>query len=399
MSLDLTIKIDEIGPEQIIIFRDPTINMRAILAIDQSVYGTPAGGVRMAPDITVNEMVRLARAMTYKFCTYKMPAGGAKSGIWGDPNDKNRKDLLITSYADSISKYILNLMYYPGPDMGTYDSDMEKIFNIIGRPELTPEKLGLKKHGVPIEELFTGYGLSYCLEVFYANLEKFMDKEIDKTKKPKVILEGFGKVGTAVAMSLNEIGYKLTGISTLNGAIYDEEGLNIEELLKMKLQYGDDLVNQYQSKNLVKLPKEKLFELSSEYSTDFIIPGARPDVINKNNIDKIEAKAIVPAANIPYEPGITEILKEKGIIAFPDFVANAGEILAIWVNKQAQSADEIFHYIKSRISEETMHVIQGAMEQNITPYEYAINAALKELETKFKRKKKRIEKLNKRYQF
>ena len=314
MSLDFSIKIDEIGPEQIIMFRDPTIDMKAILAVDQSVYGTPAGGVRMAPDITVDEMVRLARAMTYKFCTYKMPAGGAKSGIWGDPSNKERKDLLITSYADSISKYILNLMYYPGPDMGTYDSDMEKIFNNIGRPGLTPDKLGMKKHGVPIEELFTGYGLIYCLEVFYANLEKFVEKKIDKTKKPSVILEGFGKVGTAIAMSLNEIGYKLTGISTLNGAVFDEEGLDIEELLKLKIQYGDDLVNRYESKNLVKLQKEKLFELSSEYSTDFIIPGARPDVINKNNINKIEAKAIVPAANIPYEPGITEVLKDKDIV-------------------------------------------------------------------------------------
>ena len=399
MSLDFSINIDEIGPEQIVIFRDPTIDMKAILAVDQSVYGTPAGGVRMAPDITVDEMVRLARAMTYKFCTYKMPAGGAKSGIWGDPRDKERKELLITSYADSISKYILNLMYYPGPDMGTYDSDMEKIFHIIGRPGLTPEKLGMKKHGVPIEELFTGYGLIYCLEVFYDNLDKFIDKDIDKNKKPKVILEGFGKVGTAIAMSLDEIGYELTGISTLNGAIYDDDGLNIKELLKLRLEFGDDLVNHYESENLVKLPKEKLFEISSEYLTDFIIPGARPDVINKKNIDKIEAKAIVPAANIPYELGIAEVLKEKGIVAFPDFVANAGEILAIWVNKQAKSADEIFQYIKTRITEETMNVIQGAMEQNIPPYEYAVNAALKELEAKVKRKRKRIEKLNKKYQF
>ena len=70
-----------------------------------------------------------------------------------------------------------------------------------------------------------------------------------------------------------KLGFTLTGISTINGAIFDEEGLDIEELMKLKLAHGDDLVNQYNSKNLIRIPKEKLFELSSEYPTDFIIPG------------------------------------------------------------------------------------------------------------------------------
>jgi glutamate dehydrogenase (NAD(P)+) len=198
-------------------------------------------------------------------------------------------------------------------------------------------------------------------------------------------------------MSLNELGFNLTGISTINGAIFDEDGLNIEELLKLKLEYGDDLVNHYVSKNLIKIPKERLFELSSEYRTDFIIPGARPDVINKKNIDKINAIALVPAANIPYEKGILKILNEKGIIAFPDFVANAGEVLAILVNKVAKNADEIFEYIKSKITEKTFEVIQGATENKVTPYDYAVADALNELKKKLRRKKNLVEKLNKRY--
>ncbi|MBD3255533.1 MAG: hypothetical protein GF383_10590 [Candidatus Lokiarchaeota archaeon] len=389
--------IDEIGPEKIIYLRDPTTDMNAVLVIDNSVYGIPAGGVRLAPDITVDEMIRLSRAMTYKFCTYRMKVGGAKAGIWGDPRDLETKGLLITSFGDAIEKFILNDVYYPGPDMGTDDADMLKIFNVIGKPNLAPKPLGMKKNGVPVEELFTGYGLVYCLEVFYDNIDKFSKGEIDKTKKPKVILEGFGKVGTAVAMALNELGYTLTGISTIEGAIYDEEGLDINKLLDLKEKYGDKLVKEYESKNLITVPKEKLFELSSQYKTDFIIPGARPDVINKNNVDKIDVKAIVPGANIPYAEGVTDILKQKGIVAFPDFVANAGEILAIWVNKVAKNADEIFDFIKQKIGDKTMNVIQGAMEKNITPYEFAVNDALNEFQKKLKRKNKRIKKLNKRF--
>ncbi len=300
--------LDEIGPEKIIILKNPSTDLNAVLVIDNSVYGIPAGGVRLAPDISLDEMIRLSRAMSLKFCTYRMKIGGAKAGIWGDPLDKEKKEILLTSFAKSIETFIKNDVYYPGPDMGTNDDDLLKMFRVMGVPNLAPKKIGMVKLGVPVEELFTGYGVVYCLEVIYNNLGKLIKKELDTSKKPNVILEGFGKVGTALAMSLNELGFNLTGISTINGAIFDEDGLNIEELLKLKLEYGDDLVNHYVSKNLIKISKERLFELSSEYRTDFIIPGARPDVINKKNIDKINAIALVPAANIPYDKGILKIL-------------------------------------------------------------------------------------------
>lgn len=389
--------LDEIGPEKIIFINNPSVNLNGILVIDNSVYGIPAGGVRLASDLTVDEMIRLARAMSLKFCTYRLKVGGAKAGIWGTPTDLEQKDLLLTSFAHSIEPYIKNDMYYPGPDMGTDDNDLLKMFNVMGVPNLAPNKIGLFKHEIPVEELFTGYGVVYCLEVIYNNLKKLLGNKVIEGQKPTILLEGFGKVGTALAMSLNELRFQLNGISTIKGAIFDEEGLNIKELLNLKKKYGDDLVHHYQSKNLVKISKEKFFNLSSEYKIDFIIPGARPDVINKSNINQIETIAIVPAANIPYQKGITNQLKEKGIIAFPDFVANAGEVLAILVNKVAKNADEIFEFIKTKITEKTIEVIQKSAEKNITPYDYAIEDALKELKKKIKRRKNLLEKLNVRY--
>jgi len=366
--------------------------MKGILAIDNSAYGVPAGGIRFAQNITISEMVRLSRAMTLKFCTFGLPAGGAKSGLIGDPLDKNR-DLLITSFALSLAPFIKEKVYYPGPDMGTYDSDLERIFKIIGMPELTPRKIGLMVENIPIEELFTGYGVVNCLDTVlqYSN-------QNTKKNKPKIILEGFGKVGTSIAMYLRELNYKLTGVSTIKSAIYDDDGLNIDELLKLKREFGgDELINHYESKNLIRLPKEKLFELSSDYPTDILIPGARPDVINKDNINKIQVKAIVPAANIPYEKGVIDILEEKEIVCFPDFVSNAGEILALAVINNPIGKAEIFKHIKTKISEKTLEILNGANENKIPSFIYAKNEALNALRKKIIKVKKKIERINNKF--
>jgi glutamate dehydrogenase (NAD(P)+) len=340
--------IDEIGPEKIVIIKDPTINLNGVLVIDNSVYGIPAGGVRLAPDISLDEMIRLARAMSLKFCAYRLKVGGAKAGIWGNPLDKEKKNMLLTGFANAVETFIKNDVYYPGPDMGTDDRDLFKMFSVMGVPNLAPKPIGLTKNGIPVEELFTGYGVVNCLEVIYNNLDKFTLMQQDTNRKPKVILEGFGKVGAALAIALDELGFKLTGLSTINGAIYDDDGLSVKTLLELRQHYKDDLVNRFESINAIHLEKEKLFELSSEFQTDFIIPGARPDAINKLNVDKINAVAIVPAANIPYEKGVVDILNERKIIAFPDFIANAGEVLALLINKVAKNAAEIFDFIKSK---------------------------------------------------
>ncbi len=385
---------DDLGPEKVVLVRNPSINLEGFLVIDNTSIGWPAGGIRMEPDVSLDEITRLARAMTYKFATYRLKVGGAKAGIKADPFSDD-KDLLIAGFAEAIKTNIIEDRYVPGPDMNTNDRDLERIFNIIGKPGLAPKPLGIKKNNFPVEELFTGYGVSYCIEAVNNYL---INKGVFKPNyKPKILLEGFGKVGIGLAMSLKELGYNLTGLSTLKGAIFDEDGLDLDELMKLRQQYGDDLINQYESKNLVRVEKEKLFELSGQYATDFLIPGARPDAINKKNVDKINIKAIIPAANIPYETGIIRVLHERKIIPFPDFVANAGEILAIGINKIAKNADEIFNFVRGQIDEKASEIIKGALENNISAYEYAVNEALSFVHKYLSRRKKHVEKISKRY--
>ena len=383
---------DNLEPEQILLLNDESVNLTAFLVIDNTIFGIPSGGVRFAPDLTLNEVVRLARAMTLKCAIYNIPSGGAKAGIIGDPNSQN-KDLLITSFADMISPYIKHDIYYPGTDMGTIYNDLEKIFKVAQVKQWLNENIKLERNGHLILDHFTGYGVVLCLETLY--------KETDSLKNsiniPKVILEGFGKVGNSVALCLKEFGYKLLGLSTIKGAIFDEDGLDIDKLLKLRIQYGDDLVHKYNSNNLIKVEKEKLFELSSEYPIDFIIPGARPDAINKGNIEKIETKAIVSAANVPYANGIVDLLEEKGIIAFPDFVSNGGaSVLLTMVNNQ-WTTEQLFSFMKEKITNMTNEILKGAHYTRNTIYNFARTKAINEVKNKMSKKKRKIERLNKKF--
>ena len=383
---------NEIGPERIVILKDSSLNMKAFVVVDNSIYGIPAGGCRMAPDLTLNEIARLARAMTLKFCTYRIPLGGAKSGICSDPHRKD-KDLIITSFANLIRPYLKENVYYCGPDMGTTTIDQERIFKIAGKSDVSFPELNFKRNGVPIEDHFTGYGVVFSLETILKKV-KWIKNSVDK---PKILLEGFGKVGKSVMLRLRELGFDLMGLSTVKGAIYDADGLNIDNLLNLREKYGDNAVNHYEGKNLIKIEKEKLFELSSEYSTDFIIPGARSDAINEKNIDKIKTKAIISAANIPYAEGMTDILEENGILAFPDFVSNAGAVIIESMMFNQWNIDELFNYLQKEITIKTSEILKGATEKKISTYEYAKFEALEELKKKALRRRKKIEKLNRKY--
>jgi glutamate dehydrogenase/leucine dehydrogenase len=372
--------------------KDPATELKSIIVIDNSAYGMPTGGIRMASDISLQEIIRLARAMTLKHCTYRSPMGGAKSGIIADPSGKNR-DLLISSYANLIAPLIKEKVYLPGPDMGTNKLDQEKIMNIAGTQEISLSKISLMRNGYPIEDDFTGYGVVLCLKTLFEQIKSISNS----TKTPKIILEGFGKVGKSVAIAIKEFGYNLVGLSTIKGAIYDEDGLDIAELLELRKNHGDSAINKYHSKNLIRVKNEKLFTLSSEHDIDFIIPGARPDSINEKNIDNLNAKAIVSAANIPYAEGMVESLEDRGIIAFPDFVSNGGAAIVELNLNNPWTAEDFYNHLKMTITEKTNEIVKGAHDQNVSYYNFAKSEALKEFKKYVDKRRRRIHRLNKKF--
>jgi glutamate dehydrogenase (NAD(P)+) len=151
---------DEFGPARIIHIYRPGLALKAIVVVDNTACGVAVGGVRMAPDVSVDECFRLARVMTWKNAAAGLPHGGGKSVIFGDPRTPlAEKEQLIRAFADAIRDIA---DYIPGPDMGTDERCMAWIKDETGRAVGLPSVVG----GIPLDEIgATGFGLAACVDV------------------------------------------------------------------------------------------------------------------------------------------------------------------------------------------------------------------------------------------
>jgi glutamate dehydrogenase (NAD(P)+) len=181
---------DELGPEKIIEIYDPHTRLRAVLVVDNVAMGPSIGGIRMASDVSVEECVRLARAMTLKNSAAGLPHGGGKAVIVGDPAMPSAdKERLIRSFAHAIADIV---DYIPGPDMGTNEVAMAWVKDAIGRAVGLPREVG----GIPLDEIgATGFGLCVAIEA----AERFSDLRIAGAR---VAIQGFGSVGKHAARFL-----------------------------------------------------------------------------------------------------------------------------------------------------------------------------------------------------
>ncbi|MEJ2249097.1 MAG: Glu/Leu/Phe/Val dehydrogenase dimerization domain-containing protein [Candidatus Lokiarchaeota archaeon] len=385
--------LDKFGPEKILLLKDSITNMKGFLVIDNSIYGVPLGGIRVAEDLTLEEVVKLARSMTLKACTYKIPIGGAKAGLVLDSKSKE-KDIIISNFAESIQSFIKEDLFYPEPGLGTNVEDIENIFKISGHPELMPRKVGILRYDIPLKKKYIGYGVIHCLDTLFHEIIGYIKElGIKWNDPPNIILEGFGRTGREIGIQLIKRGYKLNGVSTINGALFNEDGLDIEELLKLKEEYGDEFIFHYKDINSFNLEREKLFNLSSEYSIDFIIPGARPNTINKQNFESIKPKAIVPASLSPYDEEIIEKLEESDVLVFPDFVSNAGDLLALSSRQRARSDTEFKENIVNQIKSKTKEILEENNQKKMSLYYLAKQKAIDDLKKKRKRRVKYYKRL------
>jgi len=336
---------DEIGPEKILYVYDPKTKLKGILVVDNTVRGPAIGGTRMAPDISTEEIFRLARAMTFKNAAADILHGGGKSGIMADPESKNKYEL-VRAFARGIEPIT---SYVPGPDMGTDEHCMTIVKEEIGRAIGLPREHG----GIPLDEIgSTGYGVVVSTEVAceYVLLD---------LSKASVAVEGFGAVGKAVVKFLTEKGTRIVAVSDSKGAIYQPNGLDYEKLLKAKQTTG--AVKNYKGGRIIE--NEELFRLP----VDILIPGARPDVISKENVRDVKASLVVEAANIPATIEAEKILHDRGILVVPDFIANAGGVITGAVEYMGGTENEVFGIIKDKITKNTKQVLDMAKAQKMLP--------------------------------
>jgi glutamate dehydrogenase (NAD(P)+) len=357
----MSITFDDIGPERIHHFYDPASGMRAALVIDTTLFRFSGGGVRMLPDISLEEVASLARAMTYKFAWLDVPVAGAKAGVWFDPASQDR-DAVLEAFGRAAAPLLQTRAYMCGADMGTDHHDVRRIRAAAGLPEeKTP--LAIKQvEGLALEELVTGYGV---IRAARTALELRGRGLADAT----LAVEGFGKVGAGCVRQGQREGARVVAVSTLKGARYDASGLDVDRLIALRHEVGDDAVLEYEGGEL--LAREALFGLP----VDVLVPGARVGTIDAHVAPKVQAALIAPAGNAPVTPEADAMLHRRGITVVPDFIANAGGVLLEVADARGGSEADAFATTGERIAANTERVLEEAERRGQTPLQAGIAIA------------------------
>ncbi len=351
---------DDIGPEKIVYLRTPSVGLRAIVVIDNTAAGPAIGGTRMAPDVSAIECFRLARAMTLKNATCGLRHGGAKSVIFGDPGmDAAHKEQLIRAFATAIAPLH---DYIPGPDMGTDETAMGYVHDEIGRAVGLPAEIG----GIPLDQIgATGFGVAIAVEVAapFAGLS---------LEGARIVLQGFGAVGEHTARFLERKGARLVGVADISGAVTNAEGLDIEALARLKKE-GKSVVD-YPYGRVI--PNEALVAVPC----DVWIPAARPDALRADNIERLNCKLVVQGANVPVTREAERFMFERGVVSVPDFIANAGGVIAAAVEYDGGVKSTAFAAIEEKVGGNTRLTLERARDMKIAPLDAAMTLATDRLQ-------------------
>jgi glutamate dehydrogenase (NAD(P)+) len=289
------------------------------------------GGIRFSEMVNLDEVMALAALMTYKCAIVNVPFGGAKGGISINPKKYSEYDLerITRRYTSELikKKFIGPGEDVPAPDYGTGEREMSWILDtymamhpgevdalgcVTGKP--------VTQGGVKGRKEATGLGVFFGIREV-CNNESVMQKiglPIGINNK-KVIVQGLGNVGYHTAKFFQEGGAIIVGLAEYEGSIYNEKGLDVEDVVAHRKQTG----------SILNFPGAQNFEKNTdalEASCDILIPAALENVINSSNANKIKAKIIGEAANGPLTPEADEILNQKGVLIIPDMYLNAGGV-------------------------------------------------------------------------
>jgi glutamate dehydrogenase (NAD(P)+) len=346
---------DDLGPEKVIAIYEPKLDLRAIVVVDNVARGPAVGGCRMAPDVTVQECFRLARAMTMKNAAAGLPHGGAKSVIVADPRmPAERKEAIIRGFAHALRDL---RDYIVGPDMGTNERDMARIHDEIGRAVGLPREIG----GIPLDEIgATGFGVAIAAEV----AQDFCGVKIAGAR---VAIQGFGAVGKHAARFLAARGATLVAASDSTGAVADASGLDVRALAAFK--DGGGRIADYAAGK--RIDRDAIVGIDC----DIWIPAARPDVITMKNVESLRTRLILQGANIPASPEAEERLHQRGILSVPDFIANAGGVICAAIEYQRGTQSLAFQTIEEKIRENTRAVLVAVRERKVSPRRAALELA------------------------
>lgn len=366
METDVLSTIDQWGPEKIVVVADTRTQMRGVLVIDNTARGMAKGGTRMSPHVSIEEVRRLARTMTWKWAGVDLSFGGAKAGIMADPSAPNKEEIL-RAWARALRRHIPS-EYVVGLDMGLTERDAAVVQDELGDRGAavgSPVELG----GVPYDELgLTGFGVAEAADVA-CSLSGL------QLQGATVAIQGFGAVGHAAAKRFVELGAQVVAISSVDGVLYDPDGLDVEQLLELRRQCGDRAVKEYVGGQALS-PGEELLVVA-----DVVVPAAIQDQIDGDLAARMQTRVVVEGANLPTSQAAQEVFKQRGITLVPDFIANAGAVVGAGVAMDARYSAfrpdpaGIFELISQKLRINTQVVLENARSANVTTHTAALAIA------------------------
>jgi glutamate dehydrogenase (NAD(P)+) len=350
---------DELGPLKVIHVHEPSISLKAVLVVDNVAKGPSIGGMRMAPDVSTEECMRLARAMTYKNAAAGLPHGGGKIVIYGDPKmPLEEKEKLLRGLAQALRN---EDSYIFAPDMGTDEECMAWIRDEVGRVVGLPREIG----GIPLDEIgATGWGLSAVVDVALG----YCDFELEGAR---LVVQGFGAVGKHTSRFLAEKGATLVAVADSSGAIHNNDGLDVDKLIELK-DAGKSVIDY---PGVDKLDRDAVIDVEC----DIWIPAARPDVINEEKVHRLNTRLVVEGANIPITHGAEKYLHERGVLCIPDFIANAGGVICAAMEYHGSSQAAAMQAIEEKLRRNTEQVLETSREEKILPREASMQMALQRI--------------------
>lgn len=359
---------DAYGPEKVINVYNAKVGMRGFVVIDNTALGPGKGGIRMTPTVSMEEVFRLARTMTWKNAISNLPFGGAKGGIIADPKQLNpkKKAEIVKAYGEAM-KIVCPDLWVAAPDISTAEEEMRIFANAVGSNKACtgkPKDMG----GLPHELGSTGFG------VYHSALVALKHMGMD-VKKITFAVEGFGNVGWFVSKFLTEAGAKLVGVSDSKGLIYNEKGIDFKKLAEIKKKEG----------SVVKYPGKvmKDSEIVS-LKVDMLVTAAIPDLIKPNDVDSVKTKLIVCGSNIAMSHETEEMLYRHKVLIVPDFVANAGGVISSYVEYIGGDEKKMWKMVEEKITKNTELVLKNSEKKKISPRQAAMDIAVERVLKKCK---------------
>lgn len=315
-----------------------TIKVYSGYRVQHNITRGPAkGGIRFHPGVNLDEVRALAMWMTWKVALVNIPYGGAKGGVIVDPKTLSQFELerLTRRYASEIAVFIGPERDIPAPDVGTNAQVMSWLMDTISmnRGYTVPAIVT----GKPIEVGgslgrvdATGHGVAITAR----EATKHVGIRLDQCK---VVVQGFGNVGSVSANQLSDMGARIIAVSDVTGGYYNPRGLDITDMLNYIKKNPQKTLEGYAHPGMERITNSELLELPC----DILVPAALENQITGLNAPRIKTRILIEAANGPTTPEADSILYDRGILVVPDILANAGGVIVSYF-EWVQGLQEFF---------------------------------------------------------